>query len=90
MNAVRTVALAYLPPTAHAEPASDPVAWSDHGGLLASIRADVAGRLARACAHLPRADFDVLVDRIARFTHRWAEPATGEWMPAGGRHPGAR
>jgi hypothetical protein len=39
---------------------------------LARTRADLRRRLARACAGLPPADFDALVDAMARRALRWA------------------
>jgi hypothetical protein len=40
--------------------------------MLAGAVADLRRRLARACAGLPAADFDALVDRMARRALRWA------------------
>jgi hypothetical protein len=39
---------------------------------LARSAADLRTRLARACAGLPPAEFDVLVERMARRALRWA------------------
>jgi hypothetical protein len=40
---------------------------------VARLTADVAARLGPACAGMPTADFDALVDDIARLKLRWAE-----------------
>ena len=40
-------------------------------GVLLAIRADVASRLQRVCAHLPRSAFEDLVDRICRVRVRY-------------------
>ncbi len=49
-----------------------PRAADDDAAMLARAVADLRRRLARACAGLPAADFDVLVDRMARRALRWA------------------
>jgi hypothetical protein len=40
---------------------------------LARLTADVAARLRPVCAALPPADFDALVEDIARLKLRWAD-----------------
>lgn len=52
---------------------------------LASIRADVAQRIAGVCADLSPRDFAGLVDQIARFKRRWElrEPPDADGAPAG-------
>jgi hypothetical protein len=40
---------------------------------LPRLTADVAARLRPVCAAMPPADFDALVDGIARLKLRWAE-----------------
>ncbi len=60
-------------PCAAAPPSySPPRAADDDAAMLAGAVADLRRRLARACAGLPAADFDALVDRMARRALRWA------------------
>lgn len=40
---------------------------------LARLTADIAARLRPVCAAMPPADFDALVNDIARLKLRWAE-----------------
>jgi hypothetical protein len=40
---------------------------------LARLTADVAARLRPACAAVPPADFDALVDDVVRLKLRWAD-----------------
>jgi hypothetical protein len=60
-----------------------PAAADVDAAALAAAVADLRARLARVCAGLPAADFDALVETIARRALRWATRDYREQQGAG-------